>query len=128
MHIIHIHAGWVGGSNAGGCPKCTLYTLIVSYTYIVHTGGRWSLSQKDYLNQRGARVSCATFHRPTGLLVAGLTSGLFDLYQLPGFENIQVGPVRHVFCSIGVRTSPVSGYVERFLCVCLLYVFVAQLV
>ncbi|KAL6751014.1 WD40 repeat-like protein [Haematococcus lacustris] len=52
-------------------------------------GGAWSLGAKDYLNQRGARVSSAAFHQGTGLLVVGMSTGLFDIYQMPGFENIQ---------------------------------------
>jgi len=40
--------------------------------------------------QAGARISCAAYHPGNSLLVAGLTSGLFDIYQLPGWENIQV--------------------------------------
>lgn len=55
-----------------------------------HTGGKWSLAAKDYLHARGARVSCAAFHKGSGLLVVGTTTGLFDMYQLPGFENLQV--------------------------------------
>jgi len=52
-------------------------------------GGKWSCASKDYVAQRGARVSCAAYHPGNSLLVAGLTSGLFDIYQLPGWENIQ---------------------------------------
>jgi len=55
------------------------------------TGGKWSCSSKDYVAQRGARVSCAAYHPGNSLVVAGLTTGLFDIYQLPGWENIQEG-------------------------------------
>jgi hypothetical protein len=59
-------------------------------------GGAWTLSGKDYMNQRGSRVSCAAFHRPTGVLVTGTSTGLFDIYQLPEFENLQVGGLQQV--------------------------------
>jgi periodic tryptophan protein 2 len=64
-------------------------------------GGAWSLAGKDYMNQRGSRISCATFHKPTGVLVTGSSTGLFDIYQLPEFENIQVG--MWVEMSVGCR-------------------------
>lgn len=35
------------------------------------------------------QVTCASFHKASGLLVVGTSSGLFDMYQLPGFENLQ---------------------------------------
>ncbi len=53
------------------------------------TGGTWSLCAKDYFNQRGARISCYDFHRASGVLVTGLSTGIFDLHQLPSFEPIQ---------------------------------------
>jgi len=48
-------------------------------------------------------VSCAAYHPGNSLLVAGLTSGLFDIYQLPGWENIQVSHVR------GARHALLAG-------------------
>ncbi|KAL6746228.1 WD40-repeat-containing domain protein, partial [Haematococcus lacustris] len=51
--------------------------------------GEEDINAQDYLNQRGARVSSAAFHQGTGLLVVGISTGLFDIYQMPGFENIQ---------------------------------------
>jgi periodic tryptophan protein 2 len=54
-------------------------------------GGAWSLAGKEYMNQRGSRVTCAAYHKPTSVLVTGSSTGLFDIYQLPEFENIQVG-------------------------------------
>uniref|UniRef100_A0A7R9V1J8 Small-subunit processome Utp12 domain-containing protein n=1 Tax=Chlamydomonas euryale TaxID=1486919 RepID=A0A7R9V1J8_9CHLO len=51
--------------------------------------GKWSLSEKHYLCQRGARVSAADLHGGTGTLVAGYTNGLFELVQLPAFDSLQ---------------------------------------
>jgi hypothetical protein len=38
--------------------------------------------------QRGAKLSAADFHKGTGVLVVGFSNGLFDLYQLPEFQQI----------------------------------------
>ncbi len=38
---------------------------------------------------RVSQVSSAEFHRATGVLVVGTSTGLMDLYQLPNFEPIQ---------------------------------------
>ena len=46
------------------------------------SGGTWSLAEKHFFNQRGARVSAVAYHRGLALLVAGFTSGVFDLVQV----------------------------------------------
>lgn len=51
-------------------------------------GGHWKLDEKLYFNQRGARVSAADFHAPSGMLVVAFTNGIFDLYELPAFQNV----------------------------------------
>jgi len=46
--------------------------------------GAWTLVQKHYLHQRGgARVTSTAHHPQTGVLVAGLSNGVFELLQLP---------------------------------------------
>lgn len=52
------------------------------------TGGKWLLSEKHYFNQRGANVSSYAYHKATGILAVGFTNGVFDLYQLPDFQNL----------------------------------------
>ena len=47
------------------------------------TGGHWSLTSKYYFNQRGAKLTAASFHPSGGLLAAGFSNGVFDLLQLP---------------------------------------------
>ena len=39
-------------------------------------------------SQRGARVSCAALHKPTGLLATGFTNGVFTLHEMPDFTPI----------------------------------------
>lgn len=52
------------------------------------TGGHWKLDEKLYFNQRGARVSAADYHAASGMLVVAFTNGIFDLYELPAFQNV----------------------------------------
>ncbi len=49
-------------------------------------GGTWRLAEKHFFNQRGARLSAIDYHGATGMLVAGFSNGIFDLYEvrLPG--------------------------------------------
>lgn len=51
---------------------------------------KWSLSKDDkhYFQQDHAKVVCAAFHKPSGVLTAGFTNGVFGLYELPDFSNI----------------------------------------
>lgn len=50
---------------------------------------RWRIVEKHYFMQEGARVRCAAFHAPSNLLVVGFSSGVFGLYELPGFVVLQ---------------------------------------
>ncbi|KAL0036124.1 hypothetical protein WJX79_004341 [Trebouxia sp. C0005] len=51
-------------------------------------GGRWRLGAKHFCNQRGAKVTAVDYHRATGMLVVGFSNGIFDLFELPKFDNI----------------------------------------
>ena len=51
-------------------------------------GGHWKLDEKLYFNQRGAKASAADYHAGSGMLVVAFTNGIFDLYELPGFQNV----------------------------------------
>ena len=50
--------------------------------------GVWRLGAKHYFGQRGAKVTCASFHPRVGLVAAGLSSGAFDLRELPSFAPL----------------------------------------
>ncbi|PKY03852.1 WD40 repeat-like protein [Aspergillus campestris IBT 28561] len=52
------------------------------------TDERWRIVKKDYFMQNDARVNCAAFHAPTGLLIVGFSNGLFGIYDLPEFNMI----------------------------------------
>lgn len=49
---------------------------------------KWSIKKKHYFNQRNAKMSCIAFHHNSNILVAGFTSGIFALYELPEFNMI----------------------------------------
>ena len=49
---------------------------------------RWRIVERHYFMQRSSHVSCAAFHPESNLLVAGMSDGLFGLYEMPDFNNI----------------------------------------
>lgn len=49
---------------------------------------RWRIVKKDFLMQGSATVKCATYHVASDLLVIGFSTGMFSLYQMPGFDLI----------------------------------------
>lgn len=51
---------------------------------------RWRIVKKNYFMQNNAKVTCASYHAPTNLLIAGFSNGLFGLYELPEFNTIHV--------------------------------------
>ena len=46
------------------------------------TGGGWKLEEKLFFNKRGAHMTAAAYHRPTGLLVAGFSNGIFEIFEV----------------------------------------------
>ena len=44
--------------------------------------GQWQLEEKHFFNQRGARLSAVDYHPATCMMVAGFSSGVFDLYEV----------------------------------------------
>ena len=49
---------------------------------------RWGVHKRHYFNQAGAKVVCSTFHAASNLLVVGFSTGVFGLWEMPGFLNI----------------------------------------
>ncbi|EMR10248.1 hypothetical protein PNEG_01517 [Pneumocystis murina B123] len=49
---------------------------------------KWTIMNKHYFNQNNAKMTCIAFHHKSNLLVAGFTSGIFGLYELPEFNMI----------------------------------------
>ena len=53
---------------------------------IVYT--RWGIHKRHYFQQANTRVVSSTFHRGSNLLVVGFSTGVFGLWEMPGFSNI----------------------------------------
>jgi len=51
--------------------------------------GRWELEGKEFFRKNETRTTCCAVHRGSGLLVAGFSSGVFELYQLPPDGDFQ---------------------------------------
>ncbi|KAI9844594.1 MAG: hypothetical protein M1838_002103 [Thelocarpon superellum] len=49
---------------------------------------QWRIVERHYFLQNNAKVSCATFHADTNLLVVGFSTGIFALYEMPDFNQI----------------------------------------
>ncbi|EJD39599.1 putative WD repeat protein [Auricularia subglabra TFB-10046 SS5] len=49
---------------------------------------RWGIAERHYFNQPGTKVVCSAFHAPSNLLVVGFSTGVFGLWEMPGFTNL----------------------------------------
>lgn len=49
----------------------------------------WRPKNKHFFMQNNAKVICAEFHPPTGLLSVGFDSGVFGIWEMPDFAHIQ---------------------------------------
>jgi periodic tryptophan protein 2 len=50
---------------------------------------RWRILSKHYFLQPNAKVTATHFHPPTNLLSIGFSTGVFSLYELPEFTQLQ---------------------------------------
>jgi len=55
-----------------------------------HAMGDWELSDKHFFDHKHAKITSSAFHAPSGLLVVGMSSGVFALHQMPTFESLQM--------------------------------------
>ncbi|TLD35666.1 periodic tryptophan protein-like protein 2 [Venturia nashicola] len=49
----------------------------------------WRIAQRHYYMQNNATLTCAAYHAPSNLIVAGFSNGLFTIHELPDFSEIQ---------------------------------------
>ncbi|CAK7272278.1 U3 snoRNP protein [Sporothrix epigloea] len=49
---------------------------------------RWRVANRHYFHQNSTSLRCAAYHAPSNLLVAGFSSGIFCLYEMPDFNMI----------------------------------------
>ncbi|KAF2191821.1 WD40 repeat-like protein [Zopfia rhizophila CBS 207.26] len=50
---------------------------------------QWRIADRHYFMQNNAHVTCAAFHPESNLLVTGFSNGIFSIYELPEFSQIQ---------------------------------------
>ncbi len=80
--------GLPGWEEGGGAPPAAALPAHPPPSPWAFARGKWRLAAKHFFNQRGARVTCAAHHAGAGLVVAGMSSGAFDLRELPSFTPI----------------------------------------
>lgn len=66
---------------------------------------RWGINKRHYLKLPSTRVTSAAFHSGSNLLIIGLSSGVFGLYEMPDFGNVHTLSVAHERVS-SVAISP----------------------
>lgn len=49
---------------------------------------RCGVSNRNYFNQPGTKVVCATFHPKSNLLIVGFSTGVFGLWEMPSFTAV----------------------------------------
>lgn len=52
------------------------------------TIARWRIAERHYFMQANAKISCATYHTESNLIVAGFSNGIFVIYSMPDFNVI----------------------------------------
>lgn len=72
------------------------------------TNMRWQITERHYFNQTNAKLVCATFHPKSGMLIAGFSTGIFGLYELPDLNMIHT--LRYAARSPLLETSNVLQY------------------
>ncbi len=69
-------------------------------------GGKWSLDKKHFIQMDHAKVACAAFQRASSLLVVGLDSGVFGIYDMPGFVNIHTLSIsQHAINTVSINDT-----------------------
>jgi periodic tryptophan protein 2 len=69
-------------------------------------GGTWKLHKKHFIQIDHAKVACANFLRASSLLVVGLDSGIFGLYDMPGCVNIHTLSIsQHAINTVAINDS-----------------------
>jgi periodic tryptophan protein 2 len=67
---------------------------------------RWGIHQRHYFNQPNTKVVCSTFHKPSGLLIVGFSSGIFGLWEMPTFTNVHILSIsQEKISSVAVNSS-----------------------
>ncbi|KAL8696768.1 MAG: hypothetical protein Q9224_002631 [Gallowayella concinna] len=66
----------------------------------------WRIAERYYLTQPGAKLTCAAYRASSNLLVAGFSSGLFGLYELPDVNMIHTLSIsQHEIDNVSINKS-----------------------
>ena len=69
-------------------------------------GGTWKLIKKHFIQIDHAKVACATMQHDSALLVVGLDSGIFGLYDMPGCVNIHTLSIsQHAINTVAINDT-----------------------
>jgi len=75
----------------------------------------WRLRAKHFYLQPGARLTCAAHHAPSGLLLAGFSTGVFTLHRVTAAEAASAAPGGaaaagfELLHALSVSSAPVSS-------------------
>jgi periodic tryptophan protein 2 len=70
-------------------------------------GGKWVLSEREFLWEPHTEVNSAAFNKTSKLLVVGFNVGVFGIYEMPGCVNIHKLSVSHQ--SLNTASINLSG-------------------
>ena len=68
-------------------------------------GGTWKLDKKHFIKLDHAKITCVTYQTASSLLVVGLDSGIFGIYDMPGCTNIHTLSISQH----GISTVAING-------------------
>jgi periodic tryptophan protein 2 len=67
---------------------------------------RWGVHKRHYFNQPNSKVVCATYHPSANLLVAGFSTGVFGIWEMPSFTNIHTLSIsQEKISSVAINSS-----------------------
>jgi hypothetical protein len=86
-------AGADAGAELGAAPSSASDALIArvaarDHVRLTVAHGEWTLSGKRLLKTGRGKVESAALHTSTGLLVLGLSSGVFSIYTMPDGQQV----------------------------------------
>lgn len=74
------------------------------YEYIANT--RWGIKERHYFNQQNTRIVCTTYHPGSNILIAGFSTGIFGIWELPTFNNIHTLSIsQEKISSVAINSS-----------------------
>ncbi|RKP12721.1 WD40 repeat-like protein [Piptocephalis cylindrospora] len=78
----------MGITTAASSLPTAVYTDTEGKALVGRKQKQWYILHRHYFSQPNAKVVCAAFHPESNLLLAGFTTGIFGIWELPHFTNI----------------------------------------